>query len=186
MGHTMNEQAGRDFKKMHLTLGDVKLLLAAYLILLIAGLAVCGTAMIRNSDVATSDGKFVIYCAAMSIVGSSIFYVRKLYKALINDSYTFIITTASDYPIDARTKRIGTLAYFVFRPIFGMAFSIVVYSLWRLSLSASGVEGVKPSAGFLYTTISLGFISGFLAGRLLTMLEGYGSRRLGGIMGSEE
>lgn len=182
----MGDNTSRDSKRMHLSVSDVKALLAVYLVFLVLGLLIVVSAIVNHSVDSPDPGTAVIYCACMSLVGTSIYYTRKLYKALINDDYTF----TSDFPLEISTeirlKRIGTLAFFVFRPLFGVAFSVLVYVLWRLSLSASGAEEVKPTTGFFFTTLSLGFVSGFLAGRLLTMLEGYGNRRLSGILGAEE
>lgn len=185
MGAQVDERQSRDFKQMHLAIADVVGLLIAYLILLLIGLGVVIRALVEHAQTAPNAGLAILYCAAMSLVGSGIFYVRKLYKAMINESYTLIQESWAEQSSQTKLKRLGTLAFFLFRPIFGVAFSVLVYSLWRLSLSASGTNEVQPTLGFLYTTISLGFVSGFLAGRMLGMLESYSQKRLGGILGAD-
>ena len=182
----MAEQAIRDFKRMYLRVGDVKLLFVIYLALMLLGLIVVILAVAGVANIGANANKAIIYCASMSFTGTGIFYSRKLYKALINNAYTFSNLSEDASQIDLQLRRLGTISYFVIRPIFGVAFSVVVYSVWRLSLFASGAQDVRVTEGFLYTTIALGFISGFLAGRLLTMLEGYGAKRLNGLLGGEE
>lgn len=179
----MVEQTDHDFKQMHLKAGDVKTLFGLYLLFLAAGLSIVVIAVIKYHAGAGDVKNAILYCMAMSLVGSSVYYVRKLYKALINESYTFIDDV--DHPLNVRMRRIGTVAFFIFRPVFGVAFAVVIFALWRLSLSAAGTQEAAPTLGFLFTTIVLGFVSGFLAGRILSMLEGYGARRIGGFLGGD-
>lgn len=181
----MEEATDRDPKKMYLTSNDVITLFIIYLIAMVVGLYIVVMAILSDIDPAAKANGAITYCICMSMVGTSVFYVRKLYKAAINDTYTFSTVSEDGKKEAVRLRRAGTLAFFIFRPLFGIAFSVVVYSLWRLSLSASGSADAKLTEGFLYTTLSLGFISGFLAGRLLTMFEGYGTRRLAGMMGTD-
>lgn len=181
----MDTEAQRDPKRMFLSAVDAVVLLVVYLLAMVFGLIVVIRALLIQEPSSPAANLAVFYCASMSLVGTSVFYVRKLYKALINDTYSFGVEEAGAQFGGVSLRRLGTISYFVFRPLFGVAFSVVVYSLWRLSLSASGIAQAKLTEGFLFTTISLGFLSGFLAGRLLNMLEGYGTRRLSGLMGAE-
>ena len=181
----MTAETERNPKNMHLTSTDVKGLFIGYLVAMTFGLYKVISTIVEGVPANTSSNTGILDCVCMSMVGSSIYYVRKLYKASINDTYTFTGEGSSSVPKNVGLQRVGTLAFFIFRPVFGVAFAVVVYSLWRLSLSASGGHDIKLTEGFMYTTVSLGFISGFLAGRLLTMLEGYGTRRLNGMIGTD-
>jgi len=153
---------------------------------MLIGMSTIWVALVAEAEAIPRPGMAVVYCGAMSLVGASIFYTRKLYKAIISDSYTLVTQPFVDQPPAVRLKRLGTFAFYIFRPVFGVAFAIMVYSIWRLSLSASGADQASPTKGFLYTTIAMGFLSGFLAGRILGMLEGYGNRQLRGILGTGE
>jgi hypothetical protein len=166
-------------------MNDVGTLFVLYVSLIVVGVAYTAYALWSFDGSEHKEFLGVLCGASMALAGSSVFYVRKLYQACINNSYTFYDESEGGLTASGRVKRLGTFAYFLFRPLFGIAFSFVIYSLWRLSITASGASDLEPQDGFLYVTISLGFLSGFLAGRVLAMLEGYGSHKLGSILISD-
>jgi hypothetical protein len=116
---------------------------------------------------------------AMSLVGSSLFYSRKLYKACIDGAYTFS-DDASWTP-----SAIGTFAFFALRPVFGVALALLMYFLWKSALLASVNEAVLTSSHF-YISGAIGFFSGFLAGRVIERFEDRGLSELDRLVGPEE
>lgn len=181
-GHHLKQ---RDMKLLLLSSFDANLILLCYALIIIFGVYIASIYAVQYSLSEDKEKIALITGLSMSVVGSAVFYTRKLYQACINDTYTFVHTKKTELPSNLRIRRKGTIAYFIMRPLFGMAFSIVIYAFWRLSIAASDEIPLKPSAGFLYTTITLGFLSGFSAGRMLKLLEGYGANRLGPMLGKD-
>ncbi len=56
----------------------------------------------------------------MALNGSAIFYIRKLYKLCFNQ------TIEEDDQDNTYIKRLGTIVYFIGRPLFGIGFSFLV------------------------------------------------------------
>jgi hypothetical protein len=112
----------------------------------------------------------------MSLVGSSVFYSRKLYKACIDGTYTFS-------PDDTwSTAEIGTVAFFALRPVFGLALALLMYFVWKSALLASVNEATLTSSHF-YISGAIGFFSGFLAGRVIERFEDRGLSELDRLVG---
>lgn len=109
----------------------------------------------------------IITVVSSSIAGSSIFYVRKLYKSLINDTYNF--GKEVRWP-----QRSGTFAFYFFRPIFSAVFSLVVFSAWIVSLNISQSNDLELSWYSNFVVYPMGFFSGFAAGKLLNWFEDRG------------
>lgn len=171
----------RDFKRMNLSPGNVRFILVAYATILLLGAAggVYGIVTFHTSPHKETLG--FLSGLAMSLSGSAIFYIRKLYRACINDTYTF----ADPGSVPDRIKRIGTMAFFLCRPLFGAGFAVIIYSLWRLSILATESATAEPGPGFIYFAVALGFLSGFLAGRVMAKLEGHGLVQINSLLGSD-
>jgi len=175
------EPDARDFKRLHLSHGNVWFIFVVYVALLLGGVSLAAYGIMTFDTASHPEPLALLSGLAMSLSGSAVFYIRKLYRACINDTYTFAVSGAGG----DRIKRTGTIVFFLSRPLFGVGFSILLYSLWRLSITATETPDVQPGPGFIYFAIALGFLSGFLAGRVLTILEGYGTRRIGSIFGGD-
>jgi len=175
------QSEARDFKRLHLSHGNVWFIFFIYALLLIGGVSIAIYGIMTFGSAPHPEPLALVSGLAMSFGGSAVFYIRKLYRACINDTYTFSGPSAEG----DRIKRAGTVAFFLCRPLFGAGFSILLYSLWRLSITATESAEVQPGPGFIYFAVALGFLSGFLAGRVLAVLEGYGTRRIGSILGGD-
>jgi hypothetical protein len=112
------------------------------------------------------------FSVATSLVGSSIFYLRKLYKACISDDYTFEHGPWQNH--------IGTFFYFALRPAFAAAFAAIAYLLlkWTVVTSVSGFNGLSYSH-FILSGVE-GFFVGFLAGKVLGRLKHVGEKHIEG------
>ncbi|MBB6307331.1 hypothetical protein [Xanthobacter tagetidis] len=119
------------------------------------------------------DGVYVLVFS--SFCGSTIFYSRKLYKAGINYEYNF-------HPDGFTIERISTIAFFILRIPSSAIFSIILYAIWRLTISVSGENSFQFTTSLKYLLISMGFFSGFSAGRIIAYFEkdGFSLARNGG------
>jgi len=104
----------------------------------------------------------------MSLIGSSIYYIRKIYKLCIGGTME---ASADD---SMSLKQLGLSVYFYMRPLFAIGFSILLV----VGLNAGILSVHEPpqdlSIGFVHVSIFLSFFAGFLAGDLLDLLERFG------------
>ncbi len=171
----------RDRKLIRLSHNDAVLLFETYAACIIFGLIAVFHFINKYFTTDAKDTMSLLAAMSTGLIGSGVYYSRKLYTACINSYYTFIDKGVVSTPSEA-LQRIGSKSYFLMRPLFAVAFALVICSIWRFGVSASGEGAPKLSTGFLYISIFLGFISGFLAGRVLTSLEGIGVQRLEAIL----
>ena len=146
--------------------------LLVYYILLI-GLFGVWSAIIfstRNQDDEMITIKFSVF---LSIVGSGIFYSRKLYKACISNTYNSRDGTSM--------QMIGTLAFFYLRPVFAAVFCFIINIIWIATIKSSVTNFQEFSETHFYISGSIGFFIGFLAGRVLTKMEVSGENYLAGV-----
>lgn len=102
--------------------------------------------------------------ASSATCGSTIYYSRKLYKASINNDYNII----QDNKMTA--SRVGTIAFFILRPAFGVILALVSYCIWKASINVA-VENPSEKGNFIYIVTLIGFFSGFSVGRLIEQFQ---------------
>ena len=102
---------------------------------------------------------------ATSLMGSTVFYMRKLYKSAI----TSIVTAPSTE--DDKTKETGLFFYYLFRPVFAITFSILIHIALKASVAIITVKESNLDSGMIYLTMLLSFFIGFSAGDVLHKLE---------------
>lgn len=154
-----------DYSLMALHKGDLFAILALYTVLLLLSVYALCIEIINSINNVQFDAKSTIYTIlSSSLCGSAIFYSRKAYKAAINRSYKFLENN------EITPERIGTIAFFLLRPLFGVAFALVTYSIWKASVSATVTGGTSPS-DIIFVTIPIGFFSGFSAGKIIEQFE---------------
>ncbi|MFG1182304.1 hypothetical protein [Xanthobacter versatilis] len=159
------EKLNRDQSLMCLGRHDAVALFLLYFVTLCLGLYYLITLMVKINEINIPDEYHIVsILITSSLCGSSIFYARKLYKAGINNDYNF-------YPSEFNVSRISTIAFFIIRIPTACIFSIVIYSLWRLTLSISINEPFKASSSSMYLFVSMGFFSGFSAGKIVSYFE---------------
>jgi len=102
-----------------------------------------------------------------SILGASIFYIRKLYKACINLDILHPQTPEDEI------RQIGIFFYFFLRPFFAACFSII-----SLIILKSGIElladSISLKKNFYYSSIMVSFIIGYSCGDFVDKLEDIG------------
>ncbi|MDH4411657.1 MAG: hypothetical protein QE484_00010 [Rhizobium sp.] len=154
-----------DYTLMCLTKWDLVGIFVIYAILMIGSISMLLHQLLSNSANSSISGyPFVIVLASSSLAGSSTFYTRKLYKSAINTYYNFEESRGKS------VQRIGTIAFFLFRPLYGLIFAIVSYALWRASISAS-TNSAAQTNDLMFVVITIGFFSGFSAGKLVEKFE---------------
>lgn len=116
--------------------------------------------------------KAIIGCFGITLVGSSIFYSRKLYKHSIR---TDIVFPRSE---EDRIKQAGIFMYFILRPLFSVCFSFLIILALKVSIMIISVKDDTLDTGFIYLTMFLSFFAGFSAGDILAVLEAIGKRRM--------
>ena len=164
----------RDAKNIKLNRAAVILLFLYYLALLLAAGAYAMKLTLAQRTASGEDDPLFL-CLALAVVGVSIFYIRKLYKACISDNYTFTQEALS-------AKMIGSVAYFFARPFFGFFFAWISYMVWVTTI----ISSVKNFSGFspnhFYLSGLLGFFVGFLVGRVISKMENSGEKHLMGVV----
>ncbi len=102
-----------------------------------------------------------------ALIGSTIFYMRKLYKGSI--------TNVLSEPKDSKdkTKELGLFAYYLLRPVFAISFSIIFHIGLKASVSIVTVIETNLAEGMIYLTMIASFFIGFAAGDVVSKLEDY-------------
>lgn len=116
--------------------------------------------------------KAIIGSSGITIVGSSIFYSRKLYKHSIKPDISFPTSEVD------RLKQTGIFMYFALRPLFALCFSFLIILGFKVSILIISVKDESLNAGFIYLSMFLSFFAGFSAGDILVVLEEIGKRKM--------
>jgi hypothetical protein len=140
-----------------------------YSILFLASMIVAGfrlsyfMSLSDNSDNTISFSQIIIQSFICGILGSSIYYYRKLYKSCIQK----LVTSESNSTIAS----LGVKAYFVGRPVIGAVISVIAILIVYGGLFFL-VDDPKIALDKFYIFISiLSFLFGFSNGSLIVKLE---------------
>ena len=118
--------------------------------------------------------KAIIGSIGFSLIGSTIYYSRKLYKSCIKDLIS--------EPNNNDNLTLGVLFYFILRPIFAVAFSLLTILLIKCSVNVVTVKETQLNEGFIYLSLVLSFFSGLSAGKYITGLENKGENIIGKLL----
>jgi hypothetical protein len=155
-------------RQLYLTNKWITALFVYYFLVIAIGLLLAIVALVPSTVFKSQLSIFslgLIGSAGMAANGSGIFYMRKLYKLCFAESLTISDSTA-DY-----AKRLGTIIYFIARPLFSVGFAVLVVIGIRAGFFLT-IEGpAKLTDGFLYATMFSSFFVGFLSGRFIKQLE---------------
>jgi hypothetical protein len=116
--------------------------------------------------------KAVLGSFGISLVGSSLFYSRKLYKASIGQQ------VSQPQPSDDSLRQLGVFMYFLLRPIFALCFAFLIILFFKVSLLIVAVKDQTFSDGFIYLSMFMSFFAGFSSGDILQVLEEIGRTRM--------
>lgn len=109
----------------------------------------------------------LIGAIGMTLMGSTIFYLRKLYKSSIKNRLA-----APENESD-KIREIGLFTYYLLRPIFTVSFSILFFVILKASISMVILEDANYSFGLVYLMMVTSFFIGFAAGDMISKLENY-------------
>ena len=162
-------------KKLYITDLWVTLLFIYYFIFLIAGVFLAILAKIPDKIYYKQ-----IYLLHLGIIGSigmasngaAIFYIRKLYKLCFRENLK------SEDSENTYMRRLGTIIYFIGRPLFSIGFSILVVIGLQSGFMLTNQEPLELNNGFVYMTMFISFFVGFLSGRFVKKLEASGKNLL--------
>jgi hypothetical protein len=143
-------------------------LLTFYVVLLVFGLLSSLYAIIPRIIVKSIPAvltRATIGSLSMSAVGSTVFYLRKLYKAAISGRLQL------DDRYELSIVRLGTAVYYFARPLFALAFSILVVVGLLAGFFAVSSPSLDLQQGFVFVTMFFSFFAGFSAGAFVRRLE---------------
>jgi hypothetical protein len=122
----------------------------------------------------------IVGCIGITFVGSSIFYVRKLYKSCIRADISFP-EGESD-----KLRQLGVMFYFLLRPFFSMGFTLLIVLGLKTGILVVTVKETKLDTGFIYLSMFLSFFVGFSSGYFLNLLEDTGKTILTKLFSKEK
>ncbi|RIV21255.1 hypothetical protein DYU11_17705 [Fibrisoma montanum] len=152
-----------------LSVEKISSLINYYIFLFFVGLVLSLTALLYESyfhcfrvtiSLASIVGGF-----GTALVGSSIFYLRKIYKASINKE----MRQPSNE--DEKIRELGMYTYFYARPMFAIGFSLLIHISLKSGVNIVTVKETQLEIGFIYLSMFLSFFAGFASGDILTYIE---------------
>ena len=116
----------------------------------------------------TMTEKAVFAGIGFAVLGSVIYYSKKIYKACVNLDFTKPSTD------EDKVREFGISAYFIFRPLFAIVFSFLLVLMLKLGVKIVTVSEESLNTGFLYLTSFLSFFCGYSSGDILDVFESKG------------
>jgi len=160
-------------RKLYITKCWVVAIFIYYALLFIASLASAGYVLFDGISFSTDIFKQALLgSASIALAAACAAYIRKLYKLCFNFS------SSQDGADQLFLKRLGTIVYFVVRPLFSILFSVLVVAGVRSGVILSSSSALKMDEGFVYLTMVSSFYVGFLSGDYIKRLESKGLKKL--------
>ena len=155
------------YRGLSLTRKQLIVLLAFYCVVILGSLISAVMLLRQFVDTAEATVAPLWVCVVGSFLsaalGSSVFYMRKLYKLCISDELSI--------PQCAGTREWGTMLYFVTRPLFACAFAFLLVISLKAENHFVSPSGSIESTNFIYISMFVSFLAGFSAGKMITFLE---------------
>lgn len=164
-----------------LSLKTVIILFIYYICISIAGL-VTSLYLLINSQNIISSKKLIIYTFFLSIASSSMlssmYYIRKLYKACIMD----LIKKGNGI-----IKEIGNTLYFVTRPLFSVVFSVVfIICMFGGMFIVTGNLDFFANTKFMYLSTIASCVIGFSTGDVINEFTKFSKEKIKNIRRGEK
>ena len=100
-----------------------------------------------------------------AVVGNTIYYIRKLYKACIRNA---VEKPCND---NEKVSELGNFFYFITRPFFAIGFALLIHISLKSSVNFITVKEAMLDNGFVYLNMLLSFIGGFATGNMINFIE---------------
>lgn len=152
-------------KTLFLSKNSLFVISAYYFLSFTIGLAATAITIINPICSSNPMLPLVVGGSGMSLIGSSVYYMRKIYKACLSDGLHLSNESATFL------KRLGTLMYLFARPLFGVGFALLVVVGMKAGIVTTTKGDVETSEGFFFMTMFFCFFAGFAAGRILNRLD---------------
>lgn len=164
---------------LYLTNAWTTTLFVYYFLVLVVGVFLAVLALLPG--IMYEEEQSLMHLAIMGSVGmaangAAIYYIRKLYKLCFADNLNL---SGGD---NLYARRLGTVVYFVGRPLFSIGFSILVVIGLRSGFLLTTEGPVKLNDGFIYMAMFFSFFVGFLSGRFVKRLERSGEKVIGQVV----
>ncbi|UZW13174.1 hypothetical protein OSC52_15155 [Clostridium pasteurianum] len=101
-----------------------------------------------------------------SLLGNSIYYIRKLYKFSIGKKFILEITTLND-----KVENFGTLVYFISRPFFSISFSLLILIGIKSGMFILTGKSDSLNSNIVDVMMFINYFTGFSTGKFLKSLE---------------
>ncbi len=165
-------------RKLYITKGWVIFIFIYYLVLLLLGGYVSISMLFyKEINQLTIFDRALFGSMSVALAASSCSYIRKLYKLCFNFS------SEQNNEDQLFLKRLGTVVYFVARPVFSILFALLVVTGVRSGIILSTSSELKVDEGFIYLTMASSFYVGFLSGDFIKKLESKGVKKLDSLVG---
>lgn len=150
-----------------LTYGWVLGIVVFFMLLLLLGLYYTIHISILSYEEANYSNAIKGICFT-SLLGTSIFYSRKLYKMSIGSRFS--IVSKEEFK-ESRLEALGSIIYFVVRPIYSVSFSIVIFlGIFSGAITISNSSDIITST-FINFMMFISFFVGFSSGKILERLQ---------------
>ncbi len=165
-------------RKLYITNNWVVIIFIYYLVLFLASSIGTGYVLFYGGSLNIDVFKQALLgSASIALAAASASYIRKLYKLCFNFS------SEQDGDDQLFLKRMGTVVYFIIRPLFSILFSALVVAGIRSGIILSSSSELKLDEGFIYLTMVSSFYVGFLSGDFIKKLESKGQKKLDSLIG---
>jgi len=138
--------------------------------LLLASTILAGSIIYYKEEIIESikiEKTSILGSLIFAMLGSSIFYIRKLYKACINLD---IVEPSNN---EDKIRQIGIVFYFILRPIFSIGLGLLLFLSFKIGVSAM-VKTPELNDGFVYSCMFFSFFMGYSSGDVIDKLEKIG------------
>ena len=164
-------------RKLYITKNWVITILLYYFLVFISSATVATYILFISSDYQFPIFQLALVGSiAIALAAASAAYIRKLYKLCFNFS------SQQDEADQLFLKRLGTIVYFLARPLYSVLFALLVVMGIRSGLVLSASTPLKLEEGFIYLTMASSFYTGFLSGEFIKRLEIKGLKKLDSII----
>lgn len=121
----------------------------------------------------------IVAAITTSVLGSSIYYSRKLYKACIN------LDMLLPNDMNDKIRQLGVISYYLLRPLFSACLSLIACIALR-----SGTEFITKDGGinqnFPYLIMIVSFFVGYSSSDFIDYLEIKGRKVVQGVFNKED
>lgn len=155
-----------------LTYNNAKSLFVYLILLLIISVVLTLLVVVDNAvlmDNITILNRSFLGAIATSLLGATIFYSRKLYKACINLDMTIPQNETDKF------RQLGIVHYFVLRPLFAIGLAILTVLLIKSGIYVM-TDNATIKENFVFIVMVICFFVGYSAGDFIDVLEVRGKK----------